>query len=237
MSKRQEVRERRRKEKQQRKMITLGAIIIGAGLIAAVLIYPSIAMENAGIEFSSRYMADDNAMGNPDAPIKIVEFSDYKCGHCGAFTFETEPLLEEEYISTDKVYFVYRTVGGMIGGPESLLASEASYCAGEQNMFWEMHDIIFANQSASFSEGTMNKWAKTIGADEDEFKACMSEERYLERATQDEADAKTAGVSGTPSFIISYLVDGEVFEQMLPGNYPIEAFRQVIDEGLATVEE
>ncbi|MBT3321269.1 MAG: thioredoxin domain-containing protein [Anaerolineae bacterium] len=231
MSKRQEIRARRRKEKQQRKMITLGSIIIGAGLIAAVLIYSSA--QQVSVEFSSRFMAEDNAMGNPDAPIKIVEYSDYKCGHCGSFTFETEPILEEEYIKTGDVYFVYRSVGGMLSGAEPLLGAEASYCAGEQNMFWEMHDVIFANQASPFSNTTMNKWAKTIGADVDAFKACMSENKYVERANQDEADAKAAGISGTPSFVISYLVDGELVEQLLPGNYPIDAFRQVIDEGLA----
>ncbi|HIE24364.1 MAG TPA: hypothetical protein EYP74_00020, partial [Anaerolineales bacterium] len=191
MSKRQEIHQRRKKEKKQHKMITLGAIILGAGLILAVLVYSNAAKDDG---FSSRYMADDNAMGDPNAPIKIVEFSDYKCGHCGAFFSDTEPLLEEEYIKTGDVYFVYRTVGGMIGGPESLLAAEASYCAGEQNKFWEMHDIIFVNHTAPFNDGVMKKWAKTIGTDMDIFESCMSEHKYLERANQDEADAKAAGV-------------------------------------------
>ena len=234
MSKRQEIRERQRKQKKQRKMITLGAIIIGAGLIAAVLIYSNAQIKT---EVSSRYMANDNAMGDPDAPVKIVEYSDYKCGHCGAFAAETEPLLVEEYIETGKVYFIYRTVGGMLSGSEPVLAAEASYCAGEQNMFWEMHDIIFANQASPFSAGTMEKWAKTIGVDMDPFKACMSAHTYIDRANQDEADAKTAGVSGTPSFIISYSIDGEVVKQMLPGNYPYEAFQQVIEGALTELGE
>jgi protein-disulfide isomerase len=229
MSKRQELRELKRKQKEQRKMITIGAIIIGAGLIAAALIYPSL---SRGQEFASRYMAKDNAMGNPNAPIKIVEFSDYHCGHCGAFALETEPILVKEYIETDKVYFIYRTAGGMIGGPESALAAEASYCAGEQNMFWEMHDIIFANQTLPFSSVNLQSWAKKINLNLDAYDACMTEGIYAERAIKDEEDAKSAGVSGTPSFIISYVSDGELIEQMLPGNYPIEAFRQVIDEGL-----
>ncbi len=230
MSKRQEIRQRREKDKKQRKMITLGAIIIGAGLIMAVIIYSNV---QPSVEFDTRYMADDNAMGDPNAPIKIVEFSDYHCGHCGDFALNTEPILVEEYVETGDVHFVYRTAGGMIGGDESLLSAEASYCAGEQNKFWEMHDIIFANQTSSFDEGIMAKWAETVGVEMDAYDACMSTSKYLERANQDEADAQAAGISGTPSFIISYVVDGEVIEQLLPGNYPIEAFRQVIDEGLA----
>ena len=231
MSKRQEIRDRRKKQKQQRQMMTIGAIIIGAGLVAAALIYPSTQMNN---QFASRYMAQDNAMGNPDAPIKIVEYSDYKCGHCGAFTFETEPLLEEEYIKTDQVYFVSRTVGGMLSGAEPMLAAEASYCAGEQDKFWEMHDIIFANQASPFSASLMNTWAKTVGVEDlGQFKDCMSDHTYYDRANQDEADATTEGVNGTPSFIITYMVDGKEVKQMLPGNYPYESFQQIIEEALA----
>ncbi len=229
MSKRQEIRERRRKQKQQRKMITLGLIIVGAGLITAVLIFSS---PQTNIEFSSRYMAQDNTMGDPDAPVKIVEYSDYKCGHCGAFAADTEPLLEEEYIKTGKVYFVYRSVGGMLSGAEPMLGAEASYCAGDQNMFWEMHDIIFANQTTPFSNGTMEKWAKAVGVDMDEYKSCMSANTYQARADQDEADAKAEGISGTPAFVVSYFVDGEEVKQMLPGNYPFGSFQQVIDDAM-----
>ena len=234
MSKRQEIRERRQKEKQQKKLITLGLIIVGAGVIMAAIIYSGSQVNE---QFASRYMAQDNAMGDPDAPIKVIEYSDYKCGHCGTFTFETEPQLEEEYIKTGKVYFVSRSVGGMLSGAEPMLASEAAYCAGEQNMYWEMHDIIFSNQTAPFSESAMNKWAKTIGADLDDFKACMNANTYVERANQDEADAKAAGVNGTPSFIISYMLDGEEIEQMLPGNYPYQSFQQIFEEALAAIEE
>ena len=230
MSKRQEIRERRQRQKQQRKMITLGAIIIGAGLIAAALVYPSTQMNN---EFSSRYMAQDNAMGDSEAPIKIVEYSDYKCGHCGTFAFETEPLLEEEYVKTGKVYFVSRSVGAMLGSTESLLAAEAAYCAGEQDKYWEMHDLIYANQPSPFNTSTMNKWAKTVDvSDLDQFRSCLSDHTFIERANQDETDAKAEGVSGTPSFIITYLVDGEEGKEILPGNYPYEAFQQVIEDAL-----
>lgn len=234
MSKRkEEIRNRRRKEKQQRKMITLGLIIIGAGLIMAVLIYPSTQMNN---QFDTRYMADDNAMGNPDAPIMIVEYSDYKCGHCAAFAFETEPLLLEEYIKTDQVYFVSRSVGGMLRNTEAVLATEASYCAGEQNKYWEMHDLIFANQGVPFSESRLKKWAKTIGMDLSAYESCMKSDRYLARVDQDEADAEAEGVEGTPAFIITYEVDGEEVKEMLPGNYPYEAFQQMLDAALAKIE-
>ncbi len=236
MSKRQEFRERRRKQKQQRKMITIGSIIVGAGLIAAALIYPSLQQVEG--EFRPRETAQDNAMGDPEAPIKIVEYSDFKCSHCAAFLFDTEPLLEETYIKTGKVYFVSRTVGAMLSGAEPMLASEAVYCAGEQGKYWELHDLIFANQNMTFTTLLMNNWAKTAGVpDLNQFKDCMSDNTYVERANQDEADARAEGVSGTPAFVISYIVDGEEVKEMIPGNLPFSSFRQVIEEALTKMGE
>ena len=230
MSKKEEIRERRRKEKKQKQMVTLGLIIIGAGLIAAALIYPSLQMNT---EFRSRYLADGNAMGNPDAPVTITEYSDYRCSHCGTFAFETEPLLEETYVATNKVYFVSRSVGMLLGSEPSVLATEASYCAGEQNKYWEMHDLIFANQTIVFTESILQKWAKSAGVDLGDYKACMNDTRYDNRIAQDQADAKAEGISGTPSFVISYVVDGEVVKQLLPGNYPMRDFAQAIDQAYA----
>ena len=233
MSKKQEIRERRRKEKKQKQLITLGLMIIGAGLIAAALIYPSTQLNTS--EFSSRYMADGNAMGNPDAPVTITEYSDYRCSHCGTFAFETEPLLEDAFIETDQVYFVSRSVGMLLGSQPSVLATEASYCAGEQNKYWEMHDLIFANQTTVFTEGLLEKWAKTVDVDMDAYQACMKDNRYDDIIAQDQADAEAEGISGTPSFVISYEVDGEVVKQLLPGNYPFNAFEQAIDDAYAAM--
>ena len=209
-------------------MITLGMIIIGAGLVTAILIYSSIGQVKT--EFNSRYMADDNTMGDPDAPVMITEYSSYKCGHCAAFTFETEPLLEEEYIKTGKVYFTHIAIWGEV-------SAEASYCAGEQNKYWEMREIIFAHQAAPFDEQTMAKWAETVGVEMEQFNNCMANDTYVARVIQDNEESQAAGVEGTPSFVISYVVDGEVIKQMLPGNYPVDAFRQMIDAALAAVGE
>ena len=227
MSKKEEIRERRRKQKRQKQMITLGLIIVGAGLIAAALIYPSTQLNN---EFRSRYMADGNAMGNPDAPVTITEYSDYRCSHCGAFALETEPLLEEAFIETDKVYFVSRSVGDLLGSAPSVLATEASYCAAEQNKYWEIHDLVFSNQGTTITQSILEKWAKTVGVDMGDFKACMSDNRNDDRIAQDRIDAEAEGISGTPSFVVSYMVDGEEVKQLLPGNYPLDAFEQTITQ-------
>ena len=227
MSKKEEIRERRRKQKRQKQMITIGLIIIGAGLIAAALIYPSTQLNN---EFRSRYMADGNAMGNPDAPVRITEYSDYRCSHCGAFALETEPLLEKAFIETDKVYFVSRSVGDLLGSAPSVLATEASYCAAEQNKYWEIHDLVFSNQGTTITQSILEKWAKTVGVEMGDFKACMSDNRYDDRIAQDRIDAEAEGISGTPSFVVSYMVNGEEVKQLMPGNYPLDSFEQTISQ-------
>ncbi len=231
-SKKQEIRARRAKEKKQKQMITLGLIIIGAGLIAAALIYPNM---QAKVELVERYMAEGNAMGNPDAPVKITEYSDYRCGHCGAFAIETEPLLHDEYVATDKVYFVSRSVGMLLGSEPSVLATEASYCAAEQNKYWQMYDLIFTNQATLFTEPVLEEWAKIADLDMDAYRACMSDNRYDDVIAQDQADAEAEGISGTPSFVISYMVDGEEVKQLLPGNYPYDEFIRIIEEAYAAM--
>lgn len=225
MSKKQEIRERRRKQKKQKQLVTIGLIIIGAGLIAAALIYPNTQLNN---EFRSRYMADGNTMGNPDAPVTITEYFDYRCSHCGDFARETEPLIEEAFIETEKVHFVARSVGDMLGSAPSVLATEASYCAADQNKYWEMYDLVFANQGVTITQSILEKWAKTAGVEMDAFDECMRSNVYDERIAQDKVDAEAEGISGTPSFVVSYVVNGEEVKQLLPGNYPFDAFEQVI---------
>lgn len=230
MSKKQEIRERRRKQKKQKRLITLGLIIVVAGFIAAMLIYPSAQSNTNSMSFSSRYMADGNAMGNPDAPVTITEYSDYRCGHCGSFALNTEPAFEAQFVETNKVYFVSRSAGMLLGSEPSVLAAEASYCAAEQNKYWEMHDLIFANQSTVFTSSVLSEWAKTAGLDMDAYNACVGDNRYDDVIAQDQADAKAEGVKGTPTFIISYMVDGKEVKQSLPGDYPLSAFEQAISQ-------
>ena len=138
-------------------------------------------------------------------------------------------------IETDKVYFVSRSVGMMLGSAQSVLATEASYCAADQNKYWEIHDLIYGNQGVTFTEGLLEKWAKTAGVDMDPFKDCMDSNDYIDRIEQDQADAEAEGISGTPSFVIIYEVDGEEVKQLLPGNYPLGAFRETITAAYAAM--
>lgn len=231
MSKRQEMREKRQKQQRTQRIMIGSAVLVGALLIAFALIYPNLSPSSiATAELKPRPQADFNRMGDPNAPITITEFSDYKCGHCAAFALETEPLLVEEYIETGKVYFVYRSMGGW--SPQSLLAIEASYCAGDENKFWEFHDLVFINQSETFNNALMNQFAKQLGLNEGDFGSCLSTGKYKNLANQDGLDGAEMGVQGTPTFFITYIVNGEERQRVLPGNYPLSGFREEIEAAL-----
>jgi protein-disulfide isomerase len=231
MSKRQAMRAKRERQARMQRLGMIGIIVVGALLVAAVLILPSL---RTNTNFASRPNANDNVMGDANAPITITEYSDYRCSHCGAFVLETEPALVKDYIKTGKVKFVYRSMGGWIS-EQSLLAAEASYCAGEENKFWEYHDILFANQGATLDMTNFMAWAEAVGLDTEAFKICMDERRYQARADQDGQDGNTLGVQGTPTFFLTYNVGGEEKTRVIQGAQPFESFQQEIDAALAEI--
>jgi protein-disulfide isomerase len=231
MSKRQAIRAKRQRQARMQRLGMIGIIVVGAVLVAAALIIPGLkpgASSNPG----ERPMANDNSMGDPEAPITITEYSDYKCGHCGSFVFETEPILVKDYIEPGFVKFVYRSMGDWLN-EQSLLAAEASYCAGEENKFWEYHDIVFANPGANFDMANLVAWAGSVGLDTGSFRECMDERRYQARAQQDAEDGLALGVTGTPTFFLTYSVDGVEKTRVIQGAQPVGSFQREIDAALA----
>ncbi|NPA92779.1 MAG: DsbA family protein [Chloroflexi bacterium] len=174
-----------------------------------------------------------NAAGDPNAPVTIIEYSDFQCPYCGRFAREVEPLIVKNYVDTGKVRFIYRTFGDWIG-PESLLSAEAAYCAGDQGKFWEFHDILFANQhgenQGAFTRERIEAMAKLLGLNMDEFRQCLDSHKYQKQAMQDLADGQAAGVQGTPSFII-IAPDGS--QELVVGALPYDQFKEHIDAALA----
>src|SRR6266508_4864286 len=153
VSKRQARREEMQRRAQRQRLLTIVFIILGALLIVVPIAYqmlkPAVAVQV--VDACDHPNPNDNSMGDPNAPIKIEEFSDFQCPYCKNFHEKTEPLLRQYYIDTGKALFVYRSMGnwvsGNLGGPntESQDAALGAYCAGEQNKFWEMHALLFGN--------------------------------------------------------------------------------------------
>ena len=171
-----------------------------------------------------RAVTQTNTMGDPHAPIHIIEYGDFQCPYCLRFWSETEPLLIEEYVNTGKVYFEYRSFPFL--GPESVWAAEGAYCAGDQGKFWEYHDTLYANWTGEnvgdFTQDKLIEYAKTINLEMDTFEACLSNETHKGKVEQDKAQAEADGVHATPTF----LINGHVLE----GAQPFSIFKQIIEK-------
>ncbi len=237
MQTRQAIAERRRKRKKQQRLTTI-LIVSGVALIlAAMLMLPTLQRSLTPLgeitvpELISRPNVSGNAMGDPNAPVVIEEFSDFGCGHCGNFSTSTGELIANTYVANGQVYFISRSVGSMLSQSTSPLLTEAAYCAGDQGKYWEYHDLIYANQIALYSSQNapvdryMQSFAEELSLDLDEFNACVDSDKYQEQIQQDQLDAVQAGINSTPSFVIN--------GQLLVGNRPAEEFQAVIDSKLA----
>lgn len=238
MSKRERRRERRRHAQQRSRMWTILGVVVVAGILAFLLIWPNLRPVGEIIvpDTVERPQVQANATGDPSAPITIVEYGDFQCPFCRTFYKETEAELVEEYVATGKVRFVYRSFGEFIG-PESRASAEAAYCAGDQGKFWEMHDIIFENQTGenvgAFSNRRLVAFAETLGLDMDEFRTCFNGGTYASRVEQDFLDGRAAAIQATPSFVLTYVVNGETRTRLLQGAQPLSQFQVEIDAALA----
>ena len=171
--------------------------------------------------------ANANTMGDPKAPVKIVEYADYQCPFCLRYWQETEPLIIKTYIATGKVFYEYRSVGAFIG-PESASAAEAAYCAGDQGKFWEYHDILFSNwtgeNAGDFAPAKLNQYAAAASLDINKFNDCLRQGLHKGQVQQDVASAKADGIQATPSFVIN----GKLIE----GAQPFDLMQQEIESAL-----
>jgi len=237
ISKRQARREQIRRKEQRARLIGIGLISIGAIFVAFLIIYPNFKPVDSIIpsETITRPSVEFNAAGNPDAPIRIEEYSDFQCSHCAAFYKTTEKQLMDSYVADGTVYFVYNSFGSFMG-TESAEMSGAAYCAGDQGKFWEMHDVILSNQGntqGSIIERRLAEFAEYLKLDMDEFESCFGGDKYGDVIEQDMKDGIAAGIKATPSFVMSYTINGEVKTKLIEGAVSFDTFKQDIDAALA----
>ena len=179
---------------------------------------------------------DDPMKGDPDAPITIIEFSDYECPFCGRFYANTLPLIEENYINTGKVNFVYRDFPIQSIHPNAAPAAMAAECADDQDSFWSFHDMIFENKSTwEKLEGVnllneFEQYAIALELDLEEFNVCLESGKHLEEVRNDLQDGQNYGVSGTPGFFIGNDNLGYI---KVSGAKPYPIFEEILDEMLS----
>jgi len=177
---------------------------------------------------------DRPMLGEPDAPITMVEFVDYECPFCRRFFATTYQQLKKQYIDPGKVKLVVKDMP--LGfHRQARKASQAAHCAGEQGSYWPMHDQLFGG-SAGLNPGALQAYAKEIGIDVAQFNDCMEAGRHLGHVDADAAEAQQAGVTGTPAFIIGKEVNGRVAGPHIRGALPFRVFQGHLDRLLAGSE-
>jgi protein-disulfide isomerase len=245
VSKRQEFREKRRRSQQRNRTIIIAVVVVVAVAFAFLLIWPSIKPLPEVVQVTPvpRTDASRNTLGNPKALVKLTIFSDFQCPYCKEFWSTTQAQVDNTYVDTGKVEFTYRSAGNWVsrnsggGGTESQDAAMAAYCAADQNKFWQMHDALFANnrdveEQGSFTPRRLQEIAQSIGLDMNAYNSCFSSQKYLTQINQDFQDATTAGITGTPFFVISYTVNGQPKTDTIDGAQPFSVFQQKLDAAL-----
>ena len=248
-SRRQERRQKMAQQERRSRLLTIGLIALGAAFLVFAVVWPQLrpVAEIVAVDSGTHLNADDNAIGDPNAPIRIEEFGDFQCPFCERFHEETEPLLRQYYVDTGKVQFVFRSMGNFVSDniarsrgtsakTESRDAALAAYCAGDQNKFWDMQAHIFANalgeDVGSFTDKRLKSIAETAGLEMAAFNSCYDSGKYLDRVQQDFEDGQAAGINGTPGFLVTYTVNGEAKSKLIEGAQPFTVFQQELEAAL-----
>ena len=168
-------------------------------------------------------LAGEPVKGKADAPITIVEFSDFQCPFCQK-GWEVMKEVERDYVAKNKVKLVFKNFPLDNIHPMAQASAQAGECAYEQDKFWEYHDKLFANQQ-SLSNDNLKKWATEIGLDESKFNACVESKKYESEVAKDQQEGLKAGVQGTPAFLIN--------GQLYSGALPYAQIKQLIETELA----
>ena len=199
-------------------------IIIGLGLTTNL----EKASDDSSILNKENLIQGSTMLGNPNAKITIVEFGDYQCTFCYKFHDETMKKINQEYIKTANVNFIYKDFP--LNGEQSILASEAAYCAQKQNKFWEYHDTLYNNWGGEntgwITENVLQGFARDVGLNMDEFSQCLENSEYRQKVLDNEQFAREIGINATPSFLI--FNDSELYR--IIGAQPFDKFEQAFEE-------
>ena len=216
---------------QQRMKISLpGALILGAALVSLVLVLNGIGSDDLGPLGQAKIsivntdvdstpdpnvkvnvdIGDDPVLGSPDAPVTVIEFSDYQCPYCRAFWTDWLPQLKEKYIDEGLVKLVFKDFPLDSIHPFAYEYALAANCANDQSKYWEMHDRIFEEQS-KFGTGTVShitiddlkQWAIDLGLNPGQFNECLDKEEYNNEIYEDLSYGSQLGARGTPTFFVN----------------------------------
>jgi protein-disulfide isomerase len=184
-------------------------ILIAAAVVVVVIVIIAVAASTSAPAGDVAFAARE--MGSASAKVRVEEFSDFQCPYCGLFATSAEVTLREQYIKTGKVLFVFRNfpiVDSFVsGGNESHLAAMAALCAGDQDMFWEFHDLLFKSQSGenqgNFATPRLETMAAQLHLDSVKFDQCLANQTHVDVLNGDISLANYYKIQGTPTFFVN----------------------------------
>ena len=203
-------------------------VIIGLLVGSFIAFYPKSEDDSTLLTKTKLIEGGSPILGNPSAPITILEWGDYQCTFCYKFHTSTLNIIEKDFIDTGKVKLVFKDFP--LNGNDSILAAEASYCAHDQGKYWEFHDEVYKNWAGErtgwVTRESLNTFATTVGLDLDLFNDCINKHTYQNKVNSLYDFGKKVGIDATPSFLI--FDDEKVIK--VRGNQPLEVFLKTFDE-------
>ncbi len=197
------------------------ALLVVAVVALVGIVYAVISIQPA--PYIPVTVDGDNLLGSEDAPVTIIEFSDFECPFCARFATETAPSIIQEYVENGTAKLIFKHFP-LPSHPYAQKAAEATECAGDQGKFWEMHDKLFENPNNLFVPALKN-YAEELGLDAEQFNSCLDSGVMADRVNRDKEEAQRMGVSSTPMFFINDI--------RVSGAQPFSVFRQSIEAALA----
>jgi protein-disulfide isomerase len=223
---------RRRQQKQgipTRYIVIIAAVaVLVVGLLVALNTNTTPSATVADLSYPTGVTPEGEPYkGSPDAPLQLVEYSDFLCSHCRDFA-DTLQKISPDYIETGKLQVVFRNFAFL--APESNRAAQAAECALDQgaDKFWQYHDLLFANQGtglAAYTSSQLETYARQVGLDVSSFDSCLQSGAKADQVEADLEEGKSQGVTGTPTWFLD--------DQMVPGGLPEADLRQLLDSKLA----
>lgn len=171
------------------------------------------------------------ALGKSDAPLVLLEYTDYQCPFCNRFYTTAFPELKKQYVDAGKMRFVSRDYP-LDFHPHSMKAAQATHCAGDQDKFWQLKDALMNNYSRLTPE-LITSLARDTSLDMAKFQACMDAGKYLPEIKEGIAAAQSVGINGTPSFVLGKVTGEYLDGYRIVGAQPYAAFESMAKEILA----
>lgn len=199
--------------------------------------------------------SDDPIRGKPNSKVTIVEFADYQCPFCGAFSGDNKamvermrqgnpgwdpiwPGLQKDFIDTGRAVFIYKDYAFLDNGTdtgESHLSAQAAHCAGDQKKYWEFHDYLYSHQNGenkgAFNSENLKKFAVELGLNSSEFNNCLDTKKYVQKVRESTALGRNVGVNGTPALFINGTLLTDANGQS--GAFPYSFVKEAIEKELA----